>query len=457
MNQPGLSELQGQEANNNPRICTLSACREIDRWIFTDCSEQIHLHGRPNQSHILNEGAFLEFAKKRTQLKDNHQFKYHMELIKYTVQGLDLFEMNKDYNNKEMQQIVNIIKTDYQKLDSQQINRILKQKMIVQDIFSLKSKSYNKTYCLKITGIKILQNRFNKQECIIKISELCRTSIIKIDYHKYQMMKNIQHLVEMIQMSKKIIQIENSVTIIKFTNDSKFLSVGDSKGQFYCFYTQQKFYQKFKYNAHTFCINDMISIDDDRILSCSFDESISITSIKQGKQLLLITKLHYGSINGIEFDKQNDIIISCSYDNKIKFFEGKEGKFQFEQQKAHKVYVLQMQLVQGNNLLSSGQHDLILWQIDYKQQQLIRIKVLEQHHFNFTSLLNDSRIVIVCERSIQLLDSNLNQLQKTNHNLILSSIQQQSTRQLNSLKYIVVQGDTSNQSRDKQMIQYKIY
>lgn len=67
-----------------------------------------------------------------------------------------------------------------------------------------------------------------------------------------------------------------------------------------------------------------------------------------------------------------------------------------------------MQLIsKSNNLISSNKQNLILWVIDYQKLYLSPIKSFGGLIFNFTSVLNNSKIVIISDESLSLLDNNL--------------------------------------------------
>ena len=64
----------------------------------------------------------------------------------------------------------------------------------------------------------------------------------------------------------------------------------------------------------------MILLDNQIVITCSADKSISIRNIESRKLIRTIENAHNDIIYGIDYDKKNDIIFSCSKDNSIKLF-----------------------------------------------------------------------------------------------------------------------------------------
>ena len=64
----------------------------------------------------------------------------------------------------------------------------------------------------------------------------------------------------------------------------------------------------------------MIVLDNQIVITCSADKSISIRNIESRKLIRTIEDAHNDTIYGIDYDKKNDIIFSCSKDNSIKLF-----------------------------------------------------------------------------------------------------------------------------------------
>ncbi|KAM3132630.1 hypothetical protein pb186bvf_015302 [Paramecium bursaria] len=184
-------------------------------------------------------------------------------------------------------------------------------------------------------------------------------------------------------------------------------------------------------------------------MSCSDDKSIILTNFKQNRQLLNIEKAHEDFIKGIDYDQSKDMIISCSADKSIKLFNRKNGKLQFEQQNVHENIIHQIQLLENNNLLSSDNLSLSLWQIDYELKQLFKIREIQQWNINFTSVSNNQRIVLICRESVKILDNNLKLIQSIDHQ-IKEFYFYFRTRQLNSINNIIIPGKQSVQIIKKQ-------
>ncbi|KAM3132292.1 WD domain repeat-containing protein 55 [Paramecium bursaria] len=243
----------------------------------------------------------------------------------------------------------------------------------------------------------------------------------------------------------KIIIVDQQVMVIKFTNDSKYLLCGYSDGYLNCF-NIEKFYKTiYKNQIHKWDIYDIIAIDNDQIITCSQDGSIIITDIKKNQQLLKIIDDHElrFRVTGIVYDESNQYIISCSDCRQIRFYNRKDGCRKFQQE--HYYFVGKIQLIERLNLLvTSTMLEITIWQIDYQNFQLIQKNNFDlRWNYSFTSVLDNSRLVVIFDDCVGILDYSFNLIQSTKHNIskfysiVFHYFQ---TSQLNSLNYIIVPG-----------------
>ena len=73
---------------------------------------------------------------------------------------------------------------------------------------------------------------------------------------------------------------KNWIIIFKFSNNSRYLIFGDDFGYLYCYDIDNNFKLIYNQKVHSDYINDILTIDDDQILTCSYDGSLIITNIK---------------------------------------------------------------------------------------------------------------------------------------------------------------------------------
>ncbi|KAM3129384.1 hypothetical protein pb186bvf_018532 [Paramecium bursaria] len=216
----------------------------------------------------------------------------------------------------------------------------------------------------------------------------------------------------------KQLDFNQYVNICRFTKDSRYLICGDAKGYLYYYDFKNNVSQLYNNQIHKEQINDILVINNNQIITCSFDQSIIITNIpilqnnlphqnSQTNQALLIQHNHY--FNGIDFDFDNDLIISCSSDGYISFFMKQNGIEIFEQQVHSENQIHQIQIMPNNKILSSDIWSLMLWQIDYELKLLKNIRQFKQINNNFT-FVDNSRIVIVRKGQVCICDDDLNLL-----------------------------------------------
>ena len=69
------------------------------------------------------------------------------------------------------------------------------------------------------------------------------------------------------------------INIMKFSNNSRFLLFGDDDGCLGCYDINNNYKLIYNQRIHSRPISNILSIDDDKILTSSFDSSLIITNI----------------------------------------------------------------------------------------------------------------------------------------------------------------------------------
>ncbi|KAM3132632.1 hypothetical protein pb186bvf_015304 [Paramecium bursaria] len=485
--------IQGHENGNTRHICIYKGCKQSQRWVCSHCiMNDLHKHGQSNKDHIMNLQQFLEYITKLTQpyldwnIKQKNVLLDCVSILIKSIQKITQFvqKLQEDYirinvskNIQEIQQIIHTTKNNFHLLQNDQINKVLninisnlktdyktsqdllKQAISyyqeLQSMIQILSKQQNTQYkeqnqqfdrILKTQFSQIVVSQNIDQQYTSYISyksdDIKRTVQISND-ERYLVIGGDDRRLQIIGLENKqnlrCLALQEYVMICRFTIDSKNLLCGSRDGELCC-YELNNYKEIYKSTVHSQQINDIVPIDNDQIITCSIDKSIIVTDIKDNKQVLQIQNAHAGYIKGLDYDQLRDIIGSCSDDNSIKLFNRNDGKQLIEQQNAHKNQVFQIQfLTTENNLVSSGCNDLVLWQIDYGQSQLNRLNVLNQSHYNFTSVCNNTKIVLICKDSVQILDNTLNIIDTANHD-IKNFGYYTKIRQVQSANYIIIPG-----------------
>ncbi|KAM3129360.1 DDB1- and CUL4-associated factor 10 [Paramecium bursaria] len=441
MNNTKFCQINGHEMNSAIHICTFKDCESTIKWVCFECTFKLHQHGGLHQNNIMNKQQFLQIPIKQLQSKGEYinqqisllaqkikimdQFVQNMVVLKQQLEQ-DIKTLRNQQNTSDIENLVEIAKSDYLQLDNQQLNQIMNiiNDMKLQDlstsselVFQLQEQSKQLEQLFKVTNDdNYYQEPYNiyleyKSKDIILTSQISYDEkyLIIGDFNKLQ----VFHLES--QFKIRSIELDYYANICQFTNNSKYLFCGDSQGYLCCFDCNQDFKQVYKSKIHQDCINQIKFIDNLQIITCSRDKSILITNLKKCKQELSIT--YPGFVQDVDYDFQKNVIISCSYSNAISFYNKNNGQIIFQQQEAHTDHILKIQLSQNNSLISSDFQQLVLWHIDYDQQKLIKIKEIELENFNFTAIYNQNKVLLIHPQFIQILDNDLNLLDQIDHNI----------------------------------------
>ncbi|KAM3132352.1 hypothetical protein pb186bvf_015566 [Paramecium bursaria] len=235
--------------------------------------------------------------------------------------------------------------------------------------------------------------------------------------------------------------LNNSVRVCKFSQDFQFIYFGDDFGNLYC-YNVNKFMKKFKSRILQDAIQNIKPINNQQIIIKSYN-AIKIYSMNN-KKLLSTHYLDQSQfIFGLDFDQQNQIIITGEDDNQIVFLKRQDGKKLMTRPSFHDSPIKQLIMLNGKQLLSRSDKQIILYKIDYDNLQLAVISNYTLSYgcfYNFSPALNETRFVAMRIYSIIVLDQNLNQLQKIeigepiSLNLNMDCL----TQQIDSLNYLII-------------------
>ncbi|KAM3131468.1 hypothetical protein pb186bvf_016398 [Paramecium bursaria] len=450
--------MQGHEFSYSSRICTFKDCNQYSRWVCAECIvDQIHQHRLGNQNHIMKQDQFKTFIQGQLQKCVNNEKQPILQqciiklnqILSATGQLIDVlqkqFQIIKQNDSNEITQLLSQATNDFLSIDRLQISKLFNYNFSTQfdtqnsqDLLQSITNS-----CSYITQI-ITKTDEKKQNEKKKITILQQSSINYTpiqheqedlnryqDYYSYQSQVEINALsispnqkqiafggkdtkLIIVELStKKVInnyQLEDNLQCCIYNSDSTLLFCGDKKGHLYCLSVNQNFKIIYKNNVHSSYINDIKLISNDNVITCSTDLSIIITDVKYFLCLLEISNAHDSRINQIEFDHKNETIISCSNDKviSIKIFN-LSGQLIISQKNPYFDGIFQIQLVDNNKLLSRSTYSLILWQIDYRKNQLVEITELaseEEDLCFFYSVLNNTRILKISPLYLQIIDYN---------------------------------------------------
>ncbi|KAM3132613.1 hypothetical protein pb186bvf_015285 [Paramecium bursaria] len=477
-------QYRGHEKHKTQYICTFNQCMEQNKWLCSDCLlDQVHNHGQSNQNHIMKQEQFIPIIKQKSQTII-YQKQEESDLLHYYIKETDQIieqatilrnQFSQLLNNQGKQQIEEInqivVQTEENPLllessqldqifnnqkgiidlnqQEDQIVKIIKQSEALLQLIREKSQvsSSKQEFQFKKQQSSKELVRQSKYEDYFEFSSDNNIITAQIsDDNKYIVFggwdKNIQVFDLQTKELVKYIQIDQDVMICKFDKDSKYLMCGNDSGQLYCYEINKNFKELLNKKIHSDWINDIILLED-TLLTCSSDTTIKITNIKSQQTQLLFENDQKVLIYGLEYDQQKNIIISCQSNGSINFIDRKSGNLVFQKRKAHPESVSLIQLTQNNNnLLSSDTENLILWQIDYPKKQLLRLREYSEFNYNFTSVCNHSKIILICKDHVKILDNNLNVIQQIGHN-IDEFWNYFVTRQLNDMSYIIIPGNKS--------------
>ncbi|KAM3132550.1 WD repeat-containing protein 49 [Paramecium bursaria] len=254
------------------------------------------------------------------------------------------------------------------------------------------------------------------------------------------------------------VELSSCVKACKFSLNDQYLYCGEISGNLSVYDLEQGLKQEqgleqkqglkqiYQKKIHTQAINNLI-VNQLYIISCSDDLSIIITDIKNKKCIRQIQNAHQNSIYGLDYDQINDIIVSSSKDLSIKFFNFQNGELRINNQMSHDSFIMQIQLIKSNErLISTSFNELKIWSINLMRGQIMIIKsITQQHIFNFTSIMNDSLIVVIDQNFLNIFDESLGLVRnflhnKEEQNTFLTYYQ---TSQLTSMKYILIMGQSN--------------
>ncbi|KAM3129370.1 hypothetical protein pb186bvf_018518 [Paramecium bursaria] len=375
-----------------------------------------------------------------TQNRSEQQQFQQEQIIQQEIDQIELVPKEQKSSKQEEEQVqkqqlsMGILNQQVQQLEQQQISQakdesgwiqqkniqVSNNQMMYSDYFDFKSKR----------PIFILASQISEDEKYLAIGD----SFFFL--HIYDM-----------NTKKQIKQLDQNVSNIRFTDDSRYLVSGGGYGHLYCHDIGNNFSQIYNKKIHRDRIRDILVINNNQIITCD-DYSIIITNMpylqnnlqyieEQNDQALLIN--HIGDFTRIDFDYKKDCIICCS-GRYISFFMRQNGQEIFEYNVPSQKYINQIQMIPNNKIISSDRTSLILWQIDYDQKLLIQIRKFNQtEYYNFT-FIDNSKIIIVCNREVFICDDDLNQLYSQDDIFKWQQVYF-ATRQIKSANYIIIQNN----------------
>ncbi|KAM3144660.1 G protein subunit beta [Paramecium bursaria] len=243
-------------------------------------------------------------------------------------------------------------------------------------------------------------------------------------------------------------QLASWIRQIQFTNNSRYLGIGDYEGRLIIIDLTQNYRKIFDLLLHTKQINDICFVNDNEVITCSTDNTIIKTYIKQ-KLVIYKIEPHTDSIRSVDYDPVEDVFVSGSDDASIKLFDGNDGTMLLEKVDPNQHYIFQVQIMSNlNKVLSLDINDkLKIWIIDYPGKTLKLQQIIDESIYNFSIVLEQQFLLLICEQYVKFYTIDGSLVRQIDHCLpeicinylnIKEDMYQQ--RQVDSMRCIVVKG-----------------
>jgi WD40 repeat protein len=236
-----------------------------------------------------------------------------------------------------------------------------------------------------------------------------KNRVRKIDYNKvFKIIGTCSYDSEvgLWDLNGRLIDIHNyhnsPVLSIRFSQDGRFLVSGDSLGVLVLYDIKNK-QMLFKEKIHEDSIRDLIFIDDENIITVSWDKTVKSFNLMT-KEIFIVLK-HQDYIFSVDYNKNNKVLISggsdeliylndylnkktkilesgismrsvrISNDGKYLIAAGKKGKVQIWKNEklilewtAHNMCIRNIDFITNDTIVSSGDDSKIkYWKLDYEE------------------------------------------------------------------------------------------
>ncbi|KAM3133767.1 hypothetical protein pb186bvf_014176 [Paramecium bursaria] len=472
---------QGHQEYKLSHICILVGCNQTTRLCCLECIKYgVHNHEKQDKNHIINrDQLFSHITNQHDKIKkDLDQYQsYWINLFMRIIEECQVIEKSlNDYANQYQIQIHNIMKNfelglsyikdnNFESQDDVKINNILNifnqlkfdsqssKQLIEKPLEQIKQQLYQ----LEIIINQYQDNNTISHDTIIDLKN--REYVIReIDqsnsnYYGSSISQNQKYLayggegkilkVYDIELKKiiKEIQLGYEMNVCLFTQDSSQLYVGLDRG-FACGYDVQKDFKRiYKQQIHSHHITNLITIQNQQLITCSTDKSIIKVDIKRKKQIFKLTS-HTDKILAIDY--KDEIIVSGSHDESIKLWNCRNLCMLINKEQSHYNVIRQIQLINNNkNILSLDyEGNLYKWKIDLIRKDLIKLQQFSDQNTinNFYQVNQDQNLLLICNTYVKILNQQGETIKTIQHGgqSDYSIYTRYDCRQLDNPKYIQI-------------------
>ncbi|KAM3138658.1 hypothetical protein pb186bvf_009222 [Paramecium bursaria] len=424
-------------------ICLYSECNQ-HRWLCEKClNEQIHNHGA-QINEIVDMKEFNKKIKQKKQQWNHLQNQLGNILavslqLSYNLQQL-VERVNQIYQQQQSQTWIKSNDIDISKLENQQLQFLITFEVQLNSAKALISEIDKLKVSIRQYEIirQLLENFNPTQQNVepesIPIQDISKTiqKLEKLNYHESVLSQG--HGITTAQISNNLkyvagggkfqliiwnhsnleiqhqFQIQNLISILKFTQDSQFLFICSENGFVYQLQCDKQFKRIFEKRIHQDCINQIII--NLSIIFTSDKSEIIKTDYLNGETLLIIKIV---SVD-FDYDVRRNVIVSAQMQS-IKFWNGDFGQKLLDEKLKN---IRRGILILGNNnqLIVRSDNVISIYYINYGQQKLEYLrKIGNQDIISLTPTLNHHFYLILTNKSILIQSFGDNQIKRIDHYL----------------------------------------
>ncbi|KAM3133448.1 hypothetical protein pb186bvf_014452 [Paramecium bursaria] len=237
---------------------------------------------------------------------------------------------------------------------------------------------------------------------------------------------------------------DQQIHALGFSPDSNILYIGTKFGQLMAYDLQ---YLKLIYSEkiHKDKISDLYPINNQEVLTCSFDKTISKTDILS-KEQKFTTIAHDQYVFCIDFCKNDRFLVSASYNGQIKVWNGLNGVQLFGKLDAHpNKKIGQIRIISKlSQIFSLDTQELKIWQYDKQQKSINLLRQIPNKKFdiiNFSIVLTEKLLVLLNAESLDIYKINGDKLRTIPHYISDLWNEIYRTRQVDSLSQVIILGN----------------
>ncbi|KAM3144577.1 hypothetical protein pb186bvf_003446 [Paramecium bursaria] len=472
-----LCDQQGHKRLTVYDCCTYIDCKQ-PRWLCSKCySQNLHAHDKQNDDHIMNQIRFSQKITQDIKALQDPQTQELLTAIKSNVHEVNKYIQDAEREIKNLSQIIsdtlqNLIRqTDqvYQQdikaqiqenkfydLGDQMIDQMLQlgQQQLTQRKLSIIKLSVDKLQdrlaliqqsCTRPTAVQSqLKLTTCQVENIFYATENNLSSAAISNDLKYIIAGGVDSELMIWNYSSlqllETIKLQQWISSCIFSDDSQSIFVGDFKGNIYQYVIEDViFMQNFQLKLHDDAISNIVYINKQFILTSS-DDGIIIKLDCTTKTQQYKIRAHRDSVLGLDYDRIRNFIVSSSEDRQLKLYDGNSGKLLIDRSDDN--IICQLQIINNSNQLLTLDHvgHLKLYAIDLEKKDILIIRLItkQQDVMNFSLVLYNYFIVIVCKQIASIFGLDGQHIRTIDHNI--DDKFTFGTLQVNSLKAILVRG-----------------